>query len=126
VGLGLSAADLPSQMDRGQWSATKERFAAIFATRTRDEWAKIYEGTDACVSPVLSTSEAAHYDHNVARATFVDAGGVQPAPAPRFSITAPSPVAPAQTPGSGTRVGLSRWGIPDARIDELLAAGALG
>jgi len=58
-GLGLSNAELPAQMDRDQWPAMKERFTEVFLTKTRDEWTAIFEGTDACTTPVLSPSEAA-------------------------------------------------------------------
>ncbi len=66
----------------------KERFAAVFATRTRDEWEAIFAGTDACGAPVLSPWEAPEHPHHRARGTFAEvAGVVQPAPAPRFSGT---------------------------------------
>ena len=66
----------------------KARFAAIFRTRTRDEWTAVFDGTDACVAPVLSPCEAHLHPHNAARSTFVEVEGVvQPAPAPRFSRT---------------------------------------
>lgn len=84
---GLSE-DGSGQMDAGQWAVRAERFAAIFATRSRDEWVAHFPA-DACVSPVLTFDEAAAHPHNLARGTF--AGG-EPAPAPRFSAT------PASTP----------------------------
>jgi alpha-methylacyl-CoA racemase len=80
-----------AQMDAGQWPARTERFAAIFATRSRYEWVAHFS-PDACVSPVLTLDEAAAHPHNVARGTF--AGGA-PAPAPRFSAT---PAAPPTAP----------------------------
>jgi alpha-methylacyl-CoA racemase len=124
-GLGLSGAELPSQMDRTQWPAMKERFAAIFATRTRDEWAEHFEGTDACVAPVLSPSEAARHPHVVARHTYLNGDTLAPAPAPRFSRTPGEVSRPAETPGSGTEEGLLSWGINPTRIKELRADGAL-
>ncbi|HZU71190.1 MAG TPA: CaiB/BaiF CoA-transferase family protein, partial [Acidimicrobiales bacterium] len=79
---GLEGEDLPHQMDRSQWAALKERLAAVFRTKTRDEWCSIMEGTDVCFAPVLSLSEAPAHPHNQARRTFVEVGGVvQPAPA---------------------------------------------
>jgi alpha-methylacyl-CoA racemase len=94
AGLGLTDAGLPHQFDRDAWPATKERFAQVFASRTRDEWAARFDGTDACVTPVLAFGEVAAHPHLAARGTIVERDGVaQAAPAPRFSRT------PAQTPG---------------------------
>ena len=94
AGLGLADADLPHQFDRDAWPATKERFAGIFATRSRDDWAAAFDGTDACVTPVLAFGEVAAHPHLAARGTIVERDGVaQAAPAPRFSRT------PAETPG---------------------------
>lgn len=85
-GLDLDAGDLPDQWDRGRWPEMKEVIAQRFATRTRSEWAAIFELLDACVTPVLSMTEAAQDPHLTARRTLVDAaGGPQPAPAPRLS-----------------------------------------
>ena len=85
--LDVDPAEAP-QWDRSRWPALKERFAAAFRSRTRDDWARLAEGTDACLSPVLGLREAATHPHNVARRTFVGSGSaVRPAPAPRFSRT---------------------------------------
>ncbi len=90
--MGVEPGDLPPQMDRDRWPEAKERYAEIFRRRTRDEWAARAEGTDSCVAPVLSMAEAAEHPHNVARSTFVEAAGItQPAPAPRFGVTALGP-----------------------------------
>ncbi len=125
-GLGLSTVELPSQMDRDSWPEMKVRFAEIFRTKSREEWSSIFDNTDACVSPVLSPSEAAQHPHNVDRGTFATGDSLAPAPAPRFSNTPGSISRPASTPGSATRDGLSSWGVSDERINELLASGALG
>ena len=70
-GLGLADdASLPGQQSRDEWPAMKERFAAIFKTKTRDEWTAVFDGTDACVVPVLSPWEAHVHPHNVARSTY--------------------------------------------------------
>lgn len=83
--------DFASQVDPARWPRLKERLEAIFRTRTRDEWCALLEDTDACFAPVLSLAEAPRHPHNVARGTFIEAGGlIQPAPAPRFSAT-PAP-----------------------------------
>jgi len=87
-GLGLSAEELPGQLDRSRWPELKARFAGIFATRTRDEWAAAFAGTDACVTPVLAFGEVPGHPHVAARGTVVSRDGVhQAAPAPRFSRT---------------------------------------
>lgn len=85
AGLGLAGADLPQQNSVDDWPALTERFAAVFLTRSREEWTAVFEGTDACVAPVLSMAEAPDHPHNVARGTFSDHLGAElPAPAPRF------------------------------------------
>ena len=123
--VGLAADDLPAQLDRDGWPLLRERLAATFRTRTRDEWCALLEGTDACVAPVLSLLEAPAHPHNQARATFVDVGGVaQPAPAPRFSRTpCPTPAPPA--PGEDAGQVLAAWGIAPERVERLRAAGVV-
>lgn len=75
-----------AQMDRAAWPVLKAKLAAIFATRTRDEWCAVMEGTDICFAPVLSLGEAPAHPHNAARGVFVEIDGLtQPAPAPRYS-----------------------------------------
>jgi alpha-methylacyl-CoA racemase len=124
---GLEGEDLPDQMDREQWPAMKERFAAIFARRTRDEWAEIFAGTDGCGAPVLSPWEAHEHPHNHERGTFVEVEGViQPGPAPRFSRTPGAVSRPAPVAGQDTVEALKDWGIDDDRVDTLKAAGAIG
>jgi alpha-methylacyl-CoA racemase len=125
-GLGLSDEVLPEQNDREQWPAMKKRFAEIFLTKTRDEWAAIFEGTDACASPVLSPFEAHLHPHNQARGTFVEVEGiVQPGPAPRFSRTPSSVSKPPSPPGADTVAGLLAWGLSDAEIKSLQESGAV-
>ena len=65
--LQLEGEDLPGQMDQSQWPAMQERFAAIFVTRTRDEWCEVFEGHEVCAAPVLSMLEAPEHPHNVAK-----------------------------------------------------------
>jgi alpha-methylacyl-CoA racemase len=124
--LGLDAGDLPAQLDRDGWPLLRERLAALFRTRTRDEWSELLAGTDACVAPVLGLAEAPAHPHNRARGTFVEVGGVvQPAPAPRFSRTrCDPPVAPAR-PGEHTDRALVDWGVAPDEVDRLRAAGAI-
>ncbi len=125
-GMGLDPADLPHQMDRERWPEMKERFAAVFRSRTRDEWAEVFEGTDACAAPVLSPWEAPNHPHNAARKTFVEVDGVvQPAPAPRFSRTPSEVRRPPSPPGADTDDGLTGWGLSSDAIAALRSAGAI-
>ena len=125
-GLGLDPSTLPDQFDRAQWPAMKERLAAVFASRSRDEWTAVFADVDACVTPVLSPREAAVHPYNTARAVFDLEGAVQPNPAPRFSKTPGSVSRPSRRPGSGTREGLAEWGIDEVRLSALGRAGAFG
>jgi alpha-methylacyl-CoA racemase len=125
-GLGIEGSGLAPQFERESWPAKKELFAASFREKTRDEWTEIFEGVDACVTPVLSPREAAHHRYNTERDVFSLDGDVQPQPAPRFSKT---PGAIGRSPGkagSGTREGLLSWGIDVQRQEELRAEGAFG
>jgi alpha-methylacyl-CoA racemase len=83
AGLGLDPAQAP-QHDFAAWPTLHDRFATVFATRDRDDWAERFAGTEACVTPVLTFAEAAAHPHNRARSAHVEAGITQPAPAPRF------------------------------------------
>ncbi len=95
TGLGLSPDEVPGQLDIGSYQRMYDTFAKRFASGTRDEWTEIFAGTDACVTPVLTWSEAATNDHLNARSTVITAHGVeQAAPAPRFSRTPAGPVGP--------------------------------
>jgi alpha-methylacyl-CoA racemase len=123
---GLDAQTLPNQMDRTQWPAMKARVAAIFKTKTRDEWCRIMEGTDVCFAPVLAMSEAPSHPHNVRRKTFVEiAGMVQPAPAPRFSRTAPEVARPPAHAGQHSAEVLADFGFAAAEIETLRASKAI-
>jgi alpha-methylacyl-CoA racemase len=119
--LEIDPATLPAQHDRSQWPEMKQRLAAIFRTRTRDEWCARLEGTDVCFAPVLSMEEAAEHPHNRARDAFIDVDGVrQPAPAPRFGGTPPSP--PRSAASVDVREALSIWGLDAADIDRLIGS----
>ena len=125
-GLGLEGEDLPHQLDRSRWPEMKDRFAAVFRTKTRDEWQAIFEGTDACAAPVLSPWEAPAHPHHLARGTFVELDGVvQPGPAPRFGRT-PSRPAPPPQPGEGAVAALEAWGVGAEAVAALRKVGALG
>ncbi|MBB4799089.1 alpha-methylacyl-CoA racemase [Brevundimonas bullata] len=110
-GLGLTPEDA-TQFDRDAWPALQTRFTALFATRDRDDWAAHFAGTEACVTPVLTLGEATEHPHNQARGTFVKAGIVQPAPAPRFGAHA-APVS-ADRPALPLDQALADWAKPAA------------
>ncbi len=115
---------LPERTDLEQWSTLRERISETIASRTQDEWMRVFDESDACVSPVLSMREAARHPHLEARSTFVERDGVsQPAPAPRFSRTPTSLTTPPVPVGHDSREALLRWGIQD--VDGLIAAGVV-
>lgn len=117
--------DFDPQLDRSAWPALKNKIAAVFATKTRDEWCAMLEHTDACFAPVLAMDEAPTHPHNVARQSFLDVGGtVQPAPAPRYSLTATSPPRAACAETDTERV-LAMIGYEDAQIADLKSAGVI-
>lgn len=104
--------------------ALRGLLAGTIRQRTRDEWVTVFEGSDACVAPVLSFAEAREHPHLAARQTYLERDGVvQPAPAPRFSRTPATLVRPPARAGEHTRAALADWGIDD--VDALLAAGAV-
>jgi alpha-methylacyl-CoA racemase len=125
--LGLDARQLPDQMDRQRWPLLRERLAAAFRTRTLAQWCEVFDGSDACVAPVLSPGQAPEHPHNRAREAFVPVGGtLEPAPAPRFSRTAAARPAPPPAPGQHTDEVLAAWGGYSPReIDGLRGAGAI-
>lgn len=98
--------DAPGQYDLANAQELREQIAARFATRSRDEWAQVFDGSDACVTPILSYTEAMEHPHNVARGTYVDvAGDMGPGPAPRFSGTpAGHPATPPEQASDPTTV----------------------
>lgn len=124
--VGLSSTDLPAQMDTSQWPSLKEKFAALFRTKTRDEWVQALEGTDACFAPVLAMNEAYTHPHNLARGTFVELDGVtQPAPAPRFSRTPGAIHNPPPQAGENPEA-LVDWGFSKEEVESLREAGIVG
>jgi alpha-methylacyl-CoA racemase len=111
-GLGIRVDEIGPQRDRSGWSQMRRRFAEVFATRSRDDWCSALADTEACVTPVLTFEEAPRHPHLAARATYVEAaGGLQPAPAPRFSRS--TTTAPGGPPSSTTVSDvLRRWAEP--------------
>jgi alpha-methylacyl-CoA racemase len=125
--LGLAAADLPAQHDRSQWPELRRRFAEAIRQRTREEWERVFAGSDACVAPVLSLGEACRHPHNMARATFTQCDGVvQPAPAPRFSRTPGEIGSPPRARGADSEAILRDWGFEAAEIAAWRSAGVIG
>ncbi len=111
-GLGLIGDDLPAQLDPAGWPVLRQRFTEVFATRSRDEWVAVFDGTDACVAPVLSFAEVPTHPHIAARGTVITVDGVpQAAPAPRFSRTQPDHPTPPPKPGADTAAVLADWAV---------------
>ena len=116
--------DFAAQLDKTKWPALSEKLTALFKTKTRDEWCEIMEGTDICFAPVLSLSEAPNHPHNAVRETFVEVGGaVQPAPAPRFSVTQAEPPRLSPQVGDDTASVLKDLGHDSAQIEQLISNG---
>jgi alpha-methylacyl-CoA racemase len=125
-GLGLTEETVGPQNDRAGWPQMGETFAEVFRSRTRDEWSAHFDGTDACVAPVLSMAEAPAHPHNVARGTFVERSGVvQPAPAPRFSATPAEPGPPPARPGEHTDDILRYLGFDADEASKIRGSGAV-
>ncbi|WP_051865329.1 CaiB/BaiF CoA-transferase family protein [Streptomyces griseus] len=102
-----------ARKDITRWGELREAVSARFRTRTRAEWTAVFEGSDACVAPVLTLREAPHHPHLAARGTFTDHGGItQPAPAPRFSATPVTVRTGPARPGADTEAVARDWGIP--------------
>lgn len=117
--------DPSRQNDRHAWPTIRATLAATFAKQTMAEWCEVFEGSDACVVPVVSLSEAMAHPHIQSRGSIVDHGGaVQAAPAPRFSRSRTALSNPPPTPGQHTRAALAEWGITN--VDDLIERGVAG
>jgi alpha-methylacyl-CoA racemase len=117
---GIGEPDFKNQLEKEKWPVFKERLTEVFKAKTRDEWCRIMEGTDICFASVLSLGEAPQHPHNRARKTFIEIDGVlQPAPAPRFSRTAPQPPNPPPRPGQDTQEVLAEFGFSAEEIEAL-------
>ncbi|MDF9807999.1 CoA transferase [Streptomyces anulatus] len=113
--LGIADA-FPDRWDLARWDELRAAVTERFLTRTRDEWTEVFDGTDACVAPVLSLTEAPHHPHLAARSTFVEHSGLtQPAPAPRFSATPVSVRSGPARPGGDTAAVAADWDVPALR-----------
>ena len=121
--MGISPAEIGAQRDAQNWDRAHGMLERAFKTRTRDEWCKLLEGTDACFAPVLSMAEAPLHEHLKARQTFVEIDGVvQPAPSPRFSRTVPDTPTPPAPPDAERA--LEGW-LNTHETQALRAAGVL-
>ncbi|MGH8595391.1 MAG: CaiB/BaiF CoA transferase family protein, partial [Gammaproteobacteria bacterium] len=125
--MGVTDPELRTdRMNPARWPMLKSRLATTFKTKTRDAWCATLEGTDACVTPMLDFAEAPRHPHNIARNAFIAIDGVtQPAPAPRFSRTAPEVRGRPPEAGENNREALADWGFSQAEISALESAGAL-
>jgi alpha-methylacyl-CoA racemase len=120
--MGIDDVAFSQQMQAAEWPALKQKLAAHVKTKTREQWSKLLEGSDACFAPVLNLDEAIVHPHNQARDTFVEVSGVmQPAPAPRFSRTPGSVKSAPPAPGQHAASILRDWGWSEERIDRLKA-----
>ena len=123
---GITDPQFQRQMDREAWPALRDKLAARFALKTRDDWCVLLGGADVCFAPVLSMDEAPAHPHNLARSTFVEVAGVrQPAPAPRFSATPGAIQGPPPKIGADNDRALADWGFSTEAIAALRAEGAL-
>lgn len=123
---GLDREQIPDRADPANWPVLREKLAAVFRTKTRDEWNALMEQAEVCFAPVLDLREAAAHPHNAARGTFIEVDGhLQPAPAPRFSRT-PSDKPQAGVPaGVDAHAALEGWGVGREEIESLISRGVL-
>jgi alpha-methylacyl-CoA racemase len=124
--LELPVEEFTPQLDRTQWPRMAARLAAVFRSRTRDAWVALFEGSDGCLAPVLTMSEATVHPHNRARQSFVEVdGAVQPAPVPRFSRNVGEIRSRPPVPGEHSRQALADWGLASNDVERWIAEGAL-
>ncbi|MEH7827871.1 CaiB/BaiF CoA-transferase family protein [Gemmobacter sp. JM10B15] len=124
--LGLSRTDFTHMDDPARWPVLKARLAGIFASQPRDHWVALFDGTDACITPILDWAEAPAHPHLAARGTLIPVAGVtQPAPAPRFAATPAAEPIPACPAGADGAAVLHDWGITPDQIAAAVASGAI-
>jgi alpha-methylacyl-CoA racemase len=124
--MGIDDELFKQRNDRSTWPLMKQQLVERFASKPRNEWCKLLEGTDVCFAPVLNIAEAPLHPHNRARATFTEvAGAWQPAPAPRFSRTASDVPAAPRAGCDVAREILLESGLDLAAIDALHSAGVV-
>nr|XP_004652574.1 alpha-methylacyl-CoA racemase [Jaculus jaculus] len=123
-GLGLKSDELPSQMSVKDWPEMKKKFADVFAKKTKAEWCRIFDGTDACVTPVLTFEEAPHHGHNRDQGSFItdEEQCWSPRPAPRLSGTSAIPSAKRDPfTGEHSEEILREFGFSEEEIHQLRA-----
>ena len=125
--LGLAGApDFTQSLDASTWPAAREKLATVLVTRTQAQWCELFDGSDACVAPVLDPHEAAEHPHNAARGIYAKRDGVfQAAPAPRFSAFVDSQPGPVPVPGSNGRQVLAGCGFGSEEVAQWLACGVV-
>ena len=120
-GLSIDPLTLPQQFDMPKWPEMIERFAGVFKTKTRDQWAAIFDGKDACVAPVLDLNEVSQHPHNREREIIINIDGVpQPAPAPKLSRTPGRATEPKGPRGANTKEILADLGYSGEEIKRLI------
>lgn len=127
-GLELDAGDLPPQMSMADWPELRRIFTQRFASKTQADWSRIFDGTDACVTPVLSFDQVSSHPHNQERASFMkdSSGEESPRPAPVLSRTPAEPcLAPDPVIGEHTVEVLNEYGFTSAEVDQMLTAGVV-
>jgi alpha-methylacyl-CoA racemase len=118
--------DFQNQLTAPEWPNLKAKLTAHFKTKPRDTWCALFEGSDACVSPVLDMEEAPGHPHVKARRNFVEVGGVvQPAPAPRYSRSCNDMPTPPSLPGADSAAILADWDVPADQVAALRSAGVI-
>lgn len=123
---GLPDDHKSTQNDEQTWPQRHALYTQVFQTKTRDEWTALFDGTDACVAPVLTWSEAPTHPHMQARGVFTQVDGVtQVTPAPRFSRSGPGPVGTPPAPGADTETVLAELGYDADTIAGFRASGVL-
>jgi alpha-methylacyl-CoA racemase len=124
--LGLDPADFAPQFDRSRWPAARARIGAIFRGKTRAEWCAVFDGTEACVTPVLQLHEVASHPHNASRGVIASVGGVpQPVPAPRYVRRDSNLPRPPVAAGANTDDVLAQIGFGPGEVKLLQSSGVV-
>ena len=118
--MDIDPTEMPARMDRKGWPQWKQKLAAMFKEKTRDEWCAILEGTDVCFAPVLTMGEAPNHPHNLTRKTFVQHEGVTRRHRRYVLAGHPVPSAAVTKPGEHTAEVLSDWGLDDDIVAALI------
>jgi alpha-methylacyl-CoA racemase len=112
LGIEDRAPAVGEHLNRDNWDALRPTLTEVFLQKTRDEWCEVFNGSDACFTPVLAAAEAFKHEHHLARRSFIDVEGVkQAAPAPRFSRTKPADPRAASERGADTEEILRECGV---------------